>query len=443
MSDKDNFNDFDDFDDFEDIDDEIELEDNNLAADDNFDDLELDHFDNSPTETSENNVDSEEFTGIDAEIDSDLSDFDDDNWDDIDDEQDIESSIEKAKQDPNNKKKSGLLLPAIIGLLLAGGGGFAYFQMNIGNNQMPNQTSQQPTDIAKNNMNESDLPNFDPLTLNDGNNGSQNSNISGTEFPEIIPEDVRPPMPPAISSMESPSNPLDIFENSIDTNPLTPLGNFSDENNLEPLDPLEPMEPLEPLQMPEDIAEINLQEFSEAPENMSPQELLEEPAAVDVTPMLDQPLNQAKNEDKSSDNTELMNAKIAEVEALMEKKIAQLQKKLDEKDALIAKLEKKDAPFIRSTTMAGTKTKNKTPPKTIEKPKIVKSKKVHVKRNYTKSTWVLRTAQPGKAGISKGKNADIVFVEVGDKISGIGTIQSISMENNRWLVKGSRGSVKQ
>lgn len=55
--------------------------------------------------------------------------------------------------------------------------------------------------------------------------------------------------------------------------------------------------------------------------------------------------------------------------------------------------------------------------------------------------WELRSAQPGRAVIYGSKTGDTRTVEVGDSLSGIGKILSISVQNGRWVVQGTQGQI--
>jgi len=57
--------------------------------------------------------------------------------------------------------------------------------------------------------------------------------------------------------------------------------------------------------------------------------------------------------------------------------------------------------------------------------------------------WVLKSAQPGKATISAQGSNDLRNIEVGNVITGLGRIKSISVENGLWVVRGTRGQVSQ
>lgn len=59
------------------------------------------------------------------------------------------------------------------------------------------------------------------------------------------------------------------------------------------------------------------------------------------------------------------------------------------------------------------------------------------------SQWVLKSAQPGQAYIAAPGREDMTVVQVGDNLPGIGRVTSIAMQNGRWVVSGTTGSVSQ
>ncbi|MCB1784377.1 MAG: hypothetical protein KDI13_10340 [Alphaproteobacteria bacterium] len=67
-------------------------------------------------------------------------------------------------------------------------------------------------------------------------------------------------------------------------------------------------------------------------------------------------------------------------------------------------------------------------PKKVEKPAPV---------------WKLRSAQPGRAVIYDQRTDEMKTVEVGDTVAGIGKILSVSNETGKWVVRGTRGEIKQ
>ena len=87
----------------------------------------------------------------------------------------------------------------------------------------------------------------------------------------------------------------------------------------------------------------------------------------------------------------------------------------------------------------------------VSKPKANSQRKSSVakktvrksKPRASRATWELRAAQPGKAWVSKKGSRDMQPIIVGDTLAGIGRIQNISYQNNRWIVQGANGSIKQ
>jgi hypothetical protein len=57
--------------------------------------------------------------------------------------------------------------------------------------------------------------------------------------------------------------------------------------------------------------------------------------------------------------------------------------------------------------------------------------------------WILRAATPGSAMIGKPGSNDLQHISVGDTVSGLGRIASISDAGGRWVVKGTSGSIGQ
>ncbi len=68
---------------------------------------------------------------------------------------------------------------------------------------------------------------------------------------------------------------------------------------------------------------------------------------------------------------------------------------------------------------------------------LEKSKKI------TPTSWQLRSAQPGMAVIFDPATGNMQSIEVGDRVQGIGRIQSITIVNGKWVVRGSTGKISQ
>jgi flagellar motility protein MotE (MotC chaperone) len=56
--------------------------------------------------------------------------------------------------------------------------------------------------------------------------------------------------------------------------------------------------------------------------------------------------------------------------------------------------------------------------------------------------WVLRSAQPGQAVLADRKTGNVIKVEIGQTIKGLGKISSIGLVNGVWTVQGSTGTVR-
>jgi len=57
--------------------------------------------------------------------------------------------------------------------------------------------------------------------------------------------------------------------------------------------------------------------------------------------------------------------------------------------------------------------------------------------------WVLKSAQPGRAMVSKRGESDMVEVAIGENLRGLGRITGIYMEDGQWIVQGTNGKIVQ
>lgn len=57
--------------------------------------------------------------------------------------------------------------------------------------------------------------------------------------------------------------------------------------------------------------------------------------------------------------------------------------------------------------------------------------------------WVLKSAQPGKAMVSKKGGDDMISVSVGQTLSGVGRITDIHILGGQWIVQGTKGQITQ
>lgn len=85
------------------------------------------------------------------------------------------------------------------------------------------------------------------------------------------------------------------------------------------------------------------------------------------------------------------------------------------------------------------------PSKPAPKPLVpaLENKKPAASAEPVGPTWELRAAQPGRAYIGIKGAKDMQVVEVGHTLQGIGRITSIAQEGGAWVVRGTRGQIRQ
>ncbi len=110
-------------------------------------------------------------------------------------------------------------------------------------------------------------------------------------------------------------------------------------------------------------------------------------------------------------------------------KLQQMQSTLDSLQAQIAALAEV------KTTASPAASKQPAAPKTV--PNHHAASPTHA------SKWILRSATPDMALLAQPGTNDLQRVSVGDMVSGLGRITSISDQTGHWVVKGTSGSVAQ
>lgn len=81
------------------------------------------------------------------------------------------------------------------------------------------------------------------------------------------------------------------------------------------------------------------------------------------------------------------------------------------------------------------------PQKPISAPtpkKVVKTQKSQVR-----AKWELRAARPGEAWVAHEGQKEMRSLVIGDSLSGIGTITSITYDGQQWIVRGTQGRITQ
>ena len=125
----------------------------------------------------------------------------------------------------------------------------------------------------------------------------------------------------------------------------------------------------------------------------------------------------------------------------MESQITQIQEmgssKIESVSEDLKTLKKEMGTLGRSEKTAKVAAAPKKTAPAVKKPKKSPPKKV------ANVAWELRAAQPGKAWVSKKGQQDVRPVVVGDTLTNIGRITSISYSGGRWIVQGTSGRISQ
>lgn len=201
-----------------------------------------------------------------------------------------------------------------------------------------------------------------------------------------------------------------------------------------------PRVPPEIIMMPEEVliteeirkpeSDIVLEEaFVEAPQKI---------AVTDIMPSQDGNKSLTGNINELSEKLELIFGRLDQMEA----QISTLRQS-DEVDLkeVSTEVERLKATIKNLSTAAPAQVK----PKVVKKaaPKKSSAKKQSSASQKVAPSWELRAAQPGKAWVSKKGSRDIEPVIVGDNLSGVGRIQSISYVSGKWIIQGTSGSIRQ
>lgn len=139
-------------------------------------------------------------------------------------------------------------------------------------------------------------------------------------------------------------------------------------------------------------------------------------------------------------------ARLAEAQAMhkaaedradaLESETQELKDQVTALEATIAKMEVKisalQAARPKPTATARAKPRTATPTRTPP-------------RRAAEPAWVLRSASPGSALVSRGRSGDVYTVTVGATLPGLGRVTAVDRDpaTGRWVVTGTRGKVKQ
>ena len=185
--------------------------------------------------------------------------------------------------------------------------------------------------------------------------------------------------------------------------------------------------------------------FVEAPQAEEQQNVvlnIEEPVEVQESPAdtMTETISQTVTTNVDNQNYQLLETKLDMIVSrldAMEDRIGQVQQSdnpsTSAMESEIAALKKE---ISRLASLKQTQT--------TSKPKSSSSPAKHVQPKAPAPTrWELRGAQPGKAWVSKKGQKSVQAVGVGDNLSGVGRITSISYKMDRWVVQGTMGQIRQ
>ena len=444
----------------------------------------------------------DDFDDLDFEDLGEDDDFDDESWDDFDDgdagqpdgDAQPSESMTDAESSAPVKKKSFLQKNfnlIVISIALLGGGGFIFSQLGGGT---PAPAPQQDSEsVVSQDVNQPDT-------------GNENAISAPTEIAGLNDESM-PPMPAPIenagtdialsdtpdlnfeledTALTETAEPMDAgldigletdAQNTDDV--LTPIPDLSDSGDLEPLESLdlavnEEIVPAIEDTLPEvteadipaaieDIPDVSLNEENNEAEDLqvivdSPENMAEETLSEEIVEM---PAAQETSEEQK--------AMVEDLNAQIEAKEQALADARQENQGISEQLEAANDEIISLKSMVDTlkneveglkaaaaeTKKDETPAETVpekeeeqpvtNQPIEKQDKKVETAAPKAEPSvqWVLRSASPGQATISPKDNNDLRQIEVGDNVPGLGKVESIAIENNRWIVRGSKGTVSQ
>lgn len=128
---------------------------------------------------------------------------------------------------------------------------------------------------------------------------------------------------------------------------------------------------------------------------------------------------------------------------ILEQEITGKDQKIEELQNSLAVLEKKIAALeTEKAKLAAAQSKAKTPAPTRAAPaKVAAPKATAAPKEAT--NWVLRAAQPGRAIVAPQGSNDLRTVEIGNTLEGIGRVTAVEIESGRWVVRGTKGVLRQ
>lgn len=134
----------------------------------------------------------------------------------------------------------------------------------------------------------------------------------------------------------------------------------------------------------------------------------------------------------------------------LSEKVARLERRIDNSSASTSQASRSEpSQTVRQRTPERQARASVAPRQPIAPPRSKPQTNVS---NYTQASydglpisnlWQLRAASQGKAWITRRGQNDFVQIGLGEQIDGVGRIQSIAQQGNRWVVTGSRARIVQ
>lgn len=323
--------------------------------------------------------------------------------------------------------------------------------------------------------------------LGSGNNAPQmvdasveQENVQDSQSQDAVADVIdAPPMPMPMTN-DAPDETAALIEtpasdeaSSLPAPALTPLPNFDDTGEMPSLPSLDSEEEVTavfdepaPAMMPASaLPKIEEDHRLDQVVDIAPAQPAPAPAPVateEIAPVIEE---KSPIELPVVDNEQIqdLNDMMDEKSAVVEGQIVQIRKRLDDHDDAMAEImaslqrieaelksQKADIKAVQekaASAPAPKKAAVSIVKKSAPKKKVVKpntKKPILYERSAEKAkSWVLKSAQPGKAIVAEAGTNYLRSVEVGASLPGLGKVTSISNASGRWIVQGTQGRITQ
>lgn len=386
------------------------------------------------------------------DLDDDIS--DDEDWDLDDDNEDFDAGpaqLSAPKRKSFIAKNFSLI---IILLALGGGGGYYYTQHYLpsqGKIPTPQPTTPvTPAPIDQVNMATPEQPTIEQVANNQ--TPKTTLDIANNEIPDLASQTDLPPMPtpvgadigqaettaeiPDLVELLDPTEALSETEETIDLDfgaeSLTPMPNGNDQSGLPDLVDLSIDTP-EPVIAPTETIKIEAAKSAE-PSKVTPVDSMEIETIADI-PVISAP-EPTQAEINQENILEQLNNELTQKNQELAQKLQNADSTINGLNQTITSLQGQVSSLSNQEPAAAPKK-----PKTLHKSSKLTTKAPKKPQASSKGKWKLRAALPGKATIARENSNDLRTVEVGDRLDSIGKIQSISLENGKWIVQGTKGQI--